>query len=155
MSAATKTVKKAPAKSTKAKASTVAKPSGNYFYGVGRRKTSVVRAKYYPSAGSLSIMVEGKTAKEYFQSQFEKVLTTFLEQLAVREGVIELFPRGGGMSSQADASRLAMAKALIKFNEGLKPLIRAFGYSTTDIRNVLPKRPGLRKARKREQWSKR
>lgn len=132
-----------------------AAPTGTYFYGVGRRKASAVRAKYYPGTKAISITVDGKPATEYFPSYFQKSLTTLLDQVAVREGTIELFARGGGVSGQADAARLAIAKALLKFNEGLKPVLKAFGYLTTDVRKVLSKRPGLRKARKSEQWSKR
>lgn len=142
MTAATKTVSKSAAKS-------------KYFFGVGRRKSTTVKAKYYPGTQQLNITVDGKKFEEYFPSHYQKLITTFLDQASVREGSIEIFARGGGLSGQADATRLAIAKALIKFNEGLKPVIKAYGYLSTDIRKVLPKRPGLRKARKREQWSKR
>lgn len=146
MPAATKSAKKTIKKS---------EPKGQYFYGVGRRKTSTVRSKYYPGVESVNILVDGKPGSEYFPVHFFKTITTFLESAGVKEGTVELFARGGGVSGQADAARLAIAHSLVKFNEGLKPVIRAFGFLTTDVRNVLPKKAGLKKARKREQWSKR
>lgn len=142
MTAATKTVSKTA-------------PKTQYFFGVGRRKSTTVKAKYYPGSNAIAVTVDGKKIDEYFPAHFQKVITSFLDQAGIREGQIELFARGGGVSGQADAARLAIAKALVKFNEGLKPLLKAYGYLSTDIRKVLSKRAGLRKARKREQWSKR
>jgi small subunit ribosomal protein S9 len=143
MTAATKTAKK------------TASPTGKYFYGVGRRKASTVRAKYYPGTAAISIIVDGKKFEEYFPLHFQKTITTFLDQSGVKEGTIELFARGGGVSGQVDASRLAIAKAFVGFNEGLRPVLKAFHYLSTDVRKVLSKKAGLRKARKSEQWSKR
>ena len=143
MTAATKTAKKP------------ATPTGKYFYGVGRRKSSTVRAKYYPGTSAIAITVDGKKFDEYFPVHFQKTITSFLDQAGVREGTIELFARGGGVSGQVDAARLAIAKAFVEFNEGLKPVLKAFHYLSTDVRKVLSKKAGLRKARKREQWSKR
>lgn len=148
MSTATKTVSKTAPK-------TKSKPSGNYFYGVGRRKASSVRAKYYPTTMPIVITVDDKSFEEYFPLHFQKSITTFLNQVSIREGVIQLYARGGGVTGQTEASRLAIAKALVKFNDGLKPILKSFGYLSTDIRKVLSKKAGLRKARKAEQWSKR
>ena len=145
MTVATKTAKK----------TLPAKQLGTYFYGVGRRKASNVRAKYYPGPDAITIIVDGKKLEEYFPLHFQKVITTFLDQAGVREGTIHLFARGGGVSGQADAAKLAIAKSFVKFNEGLKPVLKAFDHLRTDVRKVLSKKAGLRKARKREQWSKR
>jgi small subunit ribosomal protein S9 len=145
MTVATKTAKK----------TTAAKPTGNYFYGVGRRKASNVRAKYYPGTDAITVVVDGKKMEEYFPVHFQKVITTFLDQSGVKEGTIHLFARGGGVSGQTDAARLAIAKSFVKFNEGLKPVLKAFDFLRTDVLKVLSKKAGLRKARKREQWSKR
>ena len=141
------TVKKTATKSTKR--------SDKYFYGVGRRKRSTVRAKYYPTAKEISIVVDGIEASVRFPKYYHQLLENMLTQVGVRTGDIELFPRGGGVSGQAEASRLAISKALLAHNEGLRPVLRAHGYLTTDVRIVLMKRPGKRKARKSEQWSKR
>jgi small subunit ribosomal protein S9 len=126
-----------------------------YFYGVGRRKASTARAKYYPSTSPLVITVNKRKLEDYFEAHFLKVITDALENLSIKEGTFNLFINGGGVSGQAGAGQLAIAKALIKFDENLRPRAKQFKYLTTDIRKVLPKRPGLRKARKTEQWSKR
>lgn len=126
-----------------------------YFYGVGRRKASAVRAKYYPGEKDISFVVDGKKSSDYFPRFYEQLIEELFIRVGVRTGSIELFARGGGVSGQAEASRLAIAKALLVSDEALRPVLRSFGYLTTDNRKVLPKRPGLKKARKREQWSKR
>lgn len=126
-----------------------------YFYGVGRRKASTARAKYYPGKTALSITVNGKKADEYFPSHFYKGMLESVSTAGVSTGKIEIFVKSGGNTGQADAAKLAIAKALIKNDEGFRPVLKMNGLLTTDNRKVLPKRPGLRKARKAEQWSKR
>jgi small subunit ribosomal protein S9 len=128
--------------------------SNTYYYGIGRRKRSSVRAKYYENA-DLIITVNGKDAKEYLTDYYYKTIDTMLTTSGVRSGKIELFAIGGGVMGQAEAARLAIAKALIKRDEAIKPLLKQFGFTTTDNRKVLPKRPGLQKARKARQWVKR
>jgi small subunit ribosomal protein S9 len=125
-----------------------------YYYGVGRRKRSTARAKIYPST-SLEIVINKRDPKTYFSDYYYKILETMLTNVGLREAKIELFINGGGAMGQAEAARLAIAKAMIAQDEGFRPVLRLYNYLSTDIRKVLPKRPGLRKARKREQWSKR
>jgi small subunit ribosomal protein S9 len=129
--------------------------SEKYFYGVGRRKRSTARAKYYPGTKTLAITVNGKELTEYFQDYYAKVISNACQQIGVTAGNIALFVRGGGITGQAEAARLAISKALLKNDEGFRPLLRMHGLLTTDIRKVLPKRAGFRKNRKKEQWSKR
>jgi small subunit ribosomal protein S9 len=126
-----------------------------YFYGVGRRKASTARAKYYPTEEELEIKVNKRVFTEYFPEHFTKVILEALKNLSITTGVVHFFINGGGISGQADAARLAVSKALVLQNPELRPVAKTYKYLTTDIRKVLPKRPGLRKARKREQWSKR
>ncbi len=128
--------------------------STKYFYGVGRRKRSSVRAKFF-DADTLSITVNGKDAKEYFSDYFFKKIETLLLNSGIKTAKIDLFANGGGQTGQSDAARLAIAKALLKRDENIRPILRQFGYLTTDNRKVLPKRPGLKKARKARQWVKR
>jgi len=130
------------------------KEKGTYFYGVGRRKACTARAKIYPGK-EFEIIVDGKKAQEYFPHYYYQVLENMTTNVGFKQGAIHLFVRGGGVMAQAEAARLAIAKALLKIDEGFRPVLRMYDYLTTDIRKVLPKRPGLRKARKREQWSKR
>jgi small subunit ribosomal protein S9 len=127
-----------------------------YFYGVGRRKASTARAKFYPSKESgLTIQVNKKDFKTYFPEYFAKTLQEAISNLKVTDGVIHFFIKGGGQTGQIGAARLALTKALVKMDPAIKSVAKTFKYLSTDIRKVLPKRPGLRKARKREQWSKR
>jgi len=126
-----------------------------YSYGVGRRKASTARAKYYPSDAVLEIFANGKKADEYFPQYYYQTLTIMASNAGISNGRIELFIRGGGTMGQSDAARLAIAKALVKQDEAYKPVLRLNNYLSTDIRKVLSKRPGRRKARKSEQWSKR
>ncbi len=126
-----------------------------YFYGCGRRKTSTARAKYYVSDEPLKITVNKKAFETYFPELFRKNVEALLTNIGIKSGNIDFFINGGGLSAQSQAARLALAKALLAKDEGYRPILRSFGYLTTDIRIVEPKKAGLRKARKREQWSKR
>jgi len=126
-----------------------------YFYGVGRRKRSTARAKYYPASGDTTVTINKKDAKTYLTDYFYQTILNMFYNVGIKDGKFDLFINGGGLKGQSEAARLAIAKALLEANSELKPALRSFGYITTDIRKVLPKRPGLRKARKKEQWSKR
>ncbi len=132
---------------------------GEYFYAVGRRKSAVaqVRIYKYEGADEKAYVVNEKLMKDYFPTSNEWDI--FLESLRVsgmegRYGVSVLV-RGGGISGQAQAIRLGLARALTKMDEGLKPVLKAQGLLTRDARVVERKKPGLRKARRSPQWSKR
>jgi small subunit ribosomal protein S9 len=126
-----------------------------YFYGVGRRKCSVARAKYYKEGAELVIMVNKTPIKTYFQDFYLQAILIAATKLGISTGKLDFFVKGGGIMGQAEACRLALAKSLVKMDEGYRPVARLNGYITTDIRQVLPKKAGKRKARKSEQWSKR
>lgn len=125
-----------------------------YHYGVGRRKASTARAKVYPGK-KFAVTVNFKPLKEYFPLYYCRTIENMLQLVSYEQGSIDLFIRGGGIMGQAEAARLAISKALIDIDEAYKPILRLHGFVSTDIRKVLSKRPGFRKARKREQWSKR
>ena len=127
-----------------------------YFYGVGRRKTSSARAKYYQGADTLVVHVNKKSINSYFQDFYLQAILTALSQYGITTGKLDFFVNGGGIMGQAEACRLAVTKSLVKMEETTyKPIARLHGYMSTDLRQVLPKKAGFRKARKREQWSKR
>lgn len=122
---------------------------------LGRRKTSVARV--YLSKGTGAVVVNKKELKEFFpvatlqkkvQRPFE--LTETVGQFDVKINVF-----GGGINGQAEAIRLGIARALVKFNEEHKPLLKAEGLMTRDPRMVERKKPGQPKARKKFQFSKR
>jgi len=122
---------------------------------LGRRKTSV--ARIYMSSGKGNIVVNGKDAKEYFP-------TSLLQDTIRRPfNVLELDGKydvkvnvsGGGITGQAEAVSLAIARALVKENEEVKPALKKFGLMTRDPRMVERKKFGQKKARKKFQFSKR
>jgi small subunit ribosomal protein S9 len=125
-----------------------------YHKGVGRRKRSSARAKIYENP-TLEVSVNKKPMDQYFQGLFLTKLKMAIEQAGITTGKIDVFVRGGGQSGQSDAVKLAIAKATVTKDEGTRPILRLYNLLTTDIRKVLAKRPGKRKARKSEQWSKR
>jgi small subunit ribosomal protein S9 len=121
----------------------------------GRRKTSVARA--YVSAGSGQIEVNGKDFKEYFKTPtLHYYVTQSLMVSNVRDNYdVKVNVAGGGITGQAQAIRLAIAKALVEMNAELKKDLRAAGLITRDPRMVELKKFGQKKARARFQFSKR
>ncbi len=143
-------------KTTKTEVKTaVPKITGKYFYGVGRRKTSTARAKFYENENNLTIMVNKKDLKTYFQDYYSKVITDAAGKVGLTSGILHFFIKGGGTMAQSEAARLAMVKALRIFDPEYGKSARTFGFITSDNRNIYPKQAGRRKSRKVEQWSKR
>lgn len=122
---------------------------------IGRRKTSVARV--YLSAGTGNITVNGKDVKAYFPTVLLQHAVNKPFDLTNTVGQFDLKCNvdGGGVTGQADALKLAIARALVKHNEELKPLLKAEGLMTRDPRMVERKKSGQKKARKRFQFVKR
>ena len=122
---------------------------------IGRRKAAIARV--YMSEGKGQIIVNNRDFKDYFpDKQLHYVVEQPLNLLEVRNNYdIKVNLDGGGMTGQAEALRLAIARALIKINPEYKPALRAEGFVTRDPRVVERKKPGQPKARKRFQFSKR
>lgn len=122
---------------------------------IGRRKEAVCRV--YVKAGSGKWTVNGKTIGDYFPRPSH--VTSIQQPLAVTEtlGQYDVVANigGGGLSGQAGALRLAVARALVKIDETYKPKLRGLGLLTRDARVVERKKPGRPKARKKFQFSKR
>ncbi len=121
----------------------------------GRRKTAV--ARIYLSAGSGNITVNGKDYKEYFPTLPLQYIVMQSMEVAGVAGAhdVKVNVSGGGVKGQAEATRLAISKALIELNPEVKPSLRAKGLITRDDRMVERKKPGRAKARKKFQFSKR
>jgi len=121
----------------------------------GRRKTSVARA--YVTVGSGNIEVNGRDYKEYFTTPtLHYYVTQSLNVANVRNNYdVKVNVDGGGITGQAQAIRLAVAKALVEVNPELKKDLRAAGLVTRDPRMVERKKFGQKKARARFQFSKR
>ncbi len=127
-----------------------------YTTAVGRRKTASARVKLTP-ADKTSITVNGMPAEEYFKTKERASITHDTFRLDEITGTYEVMAKvqGGGVSAQAEAIRHAIARALTKSNADLRGSLKSAGYLKRDPRAVERKKPGLRKARKRPQWSKR
>lgn len=127
-----------------------------YFYGLGRRKSSTARARLFGGKGVITI--NDKPALEYF-SDNQTYVAELLQplQLIGKETAfdISLHVNGGGLAGQVDASKLAISKALSIMNDDLRGTLKKAGLLKRDPREVEPKKYGLRSARKKEQFSKR
>jgi small subunit ribosomal protein S9 len=131
------------------------KMKGRYLRAIGRRKRAVAEARIYKK-GSGVITVNDKKAVEYFNADHFNFLIQPLKLTKLqREFNISIKVKGGGIKAQADAARHALAKALVMHDALLKPSLRAKGWITRDDRKVERKKPGLKKARRAPQWSKR
>jgi small subunit ribosomal protein S9 len=121
----------------------------------GRRKTSVARAYVSPGAGNIE--VNGRDYKEYFKTPtLHYYVTQSLMVAKLRDNYdVKVNVAGGGITGQAQAIRLAIAKALVEMNADLKKDLRAAGLITRDPRMVERKKFGQKKARARFQFSKR
>lgn len=126
-----------------------------YSYGTGRRKTSTARV--FMRLGSGRIIVNGRPIDEYFGRETARMIIR--QPLEVADVVdrfdIRVTVKGGGASGQAGAIRHGVARALVEYDESLRPDLRRAGFITRDAREVERKKVGLRKARKRPQFSKR
>lgn len=124
-------------------------------YGTGRRKSAVARV--YLRAGTGSIVVNGKPVDEFFSRETGRMIVR--QPLALTENLarfdISVNVDGGGESGQAGAVRHGITRALIDYDATLKPVLKKAGLVTRDAREVERKKVGLRKARRRKQFSKR
>lgn len=124
---------------------------------VGRRKAAVARVFVSESEGKGEITINKISLEEYFPSPIlQFIVKQPLTTLEVAEKYsIKVNLKGGGYKGQAEALRLAIARALVKINPEDKPALRKEGFMTRDPRTVERKKPGQPKARKRFQFSKR
>ena len=124
-------------------------------YGTGRRKTSTARVFLRPGSGQITI--NGKALDDYFGRQTSRMVVRQPLQLVemAEKFDIVITVEGGGASGQAGAIRHGITRALVEYDENLKGDLRRAGYVTRDAREVERNKVGLRKARKRPQFSKR
>ena len=131
------------------------KNTEKYYYGLGRRKEAIAKVRIYVGKGTSK--VGEKDVASYFGNEvfaakaYEALkLTGNLEKMYISAHV-----EGGGISAQADAIRLGVSRALVAYDETLKTVLRKAGYLTRDPRIKERKKPGLKRARKAPQFSKR
>lgn len=124
-------------------------------YGTGRRKTSTARV--FLRKGSGAITVNGRPLDEYFGRETARMVVRQPLELVemVDQFDVKVTVRGGGMGGQAGAIRHGITRALMDYDETLRASLRKAGYVTRDAREVERKKVGLRKARKKPQFSKR
>jgi small subunit ribosomal protein S9 len=129
--------------------------AGEQYYGTGRRKTSTARV--FISLGSGALSINGRTLDNYFGREVARMIVRQpLELIGAADRFdINITVKGGGSFGQAGAIRHGLTRALMAYDETLRPALRAAGYVTRDAREVERKKVGLRKARKRPQYSKR
>ena len=124
-------------------------------YATGRRKTS--SARVYLSKGKGKILVNDKELSHYFGRQVAQMLVMQPLKLTELEEKIDInaMVKGGGSFGQAGAIRHGISRALLEYDESLRPQLKSAGFLTRDDRKVERKKPGLKKARKSSQFSKR
>ncbi|GLP95811.1 30S ribosomal protein S9 [Paraferrimonas sedimenticola] len=127
----------------------------NQYYGTGRRKSSTARV--FVKAGSGNITVNNRSLDVYFGRETARmVVRQPLELVELLEKLdITVTVKGGGTTGQAGAIRHGITRALMQYDESLRPSLRKAGFVTRDARRVERKKVGLRKARRRPQFSKR
>jgi small subunit ribosomal protein S9 len=142
------------------KPTTKEKTSGErYLEAVGRRKTSSARVRITPSPKA-SFVVNGKDAKEYFQTESERrlILDPMIKGMdgkVASKWAVEVKVSGGGMHSQAEAVRHGLSRALVLSDHELRHNLKTLGFLKRDARAKERRKFGLKKARKAPQWSKR
>jgi small subunit ribosomal protein S9 len=127
----------------------------NHNYGTGRRKSSTARV--FLRAGKGSIVVNGRPLDEFFGRETSRMIVRQpLELTKMTDKFdISVTVEGGGITGQAGAIRLGIARSLVEYDEGLKADLRKAGFMTRDAREVERKKVGLHKARRATQFSKR
>lgn len=128
-----------------------------YIEGIGRRKEAVARVRIYPGAKG-DIVVNDKKVEDFFS--LPRLVNTVqapfnIEDTAIAQPSITVHVHGGGITAQAEAIRLGIARALVKHDAELRPALKHAGFLKRDPRVVERKKFGLKKARRAPQWSKR
>lgn len=129
--------------------------AANYYYGTGRRKTSVARV--FLKTGSGKFIVNAKPVDEFFSRETGRMVVRQSLDLTQNLATFDIMVNvsGGGESGQAGAVRHGITRALIEYDAALKPSLSKAGFVTRDAREVERKKVGCHKARRRKQFSKR
>ncbi|KZN12695.1 MULTISPECIES: 30S ribosomal protein S9 [Marinomonas] len=129
--------------------------SATQYYGTGRRKTSTARV--FLKAGSGNLVINNRSIDQYFGRETARMVVRQPLELveATEKFDVYITVKGGGISGQAGAIRHGITRALMQYDETLRRSLRSAGYVTRDSREVERKKVGLRKARRRPQFSKR
>ena len=130
--------------------------SNPYFYGTGRRKSSVARVRVYPN-GTGAITINGRDIDDYFGLDTLKLIVRQPMELTETIGAFDIVctVAGGGVTGQAGAIRHGLSRALLQYNEELRGTLKKAGFLTRDPRMKERKKYGLKGARRAPQFSKR
>lgn len=150
-----KTAKLSDVKEVVVKKTVTKVPDAKYVPAMGKRKTASASIRMHTN-GTGIITINGKTINDYFTTDYQKkVIDQPLKHTGMKDMDFSILVKGGGKTAQADACRLGIAKLLIKLDPELRPTMRAKGWVTRDSRKKERKKPGLKRARRAPQWSKR
>lgn len=129
--------------------------SKDVYYGTGRRKSSTARVYLRPGSGNIT--VNSRSLDTFFGRKTARMIVRQPLELAELEGKFDITVRvaGGGTTGQAGAIRHGLTRALLAYDETLRPSLRKAGFVTRDAREVERKKVGLHKARRATQYSKR
>ena len=144
--------------------------SEQYYEGIGRRKRATARVRLYTAAGDLPavqstvgtaslghVIVNGKAAADFFPrlGDLDQAMEPLQATGLTNSFVVSVLVKGGGVTGQTSAVRQGLARALLKTDPELRPLLRKGGFLTRDARVKERKKPGLKRARKAPQYTKR
>ncbi len=139
----------------KAERAPMAQVEGKYFYGVGRRKSASAQVRVYADGSDL-IMVNGKTLEDYFpRAVDQRAVRSPLVAAGAANYTVTCMVQGGGITGQSGAIMQGIARCLVNADEDLRVTLRRGGYLTRDPREKERKKPGLKRARKAPQYTKR
>lgn len=125
-----------------------------YFESVGRRKTAIARVRLFTKAGDFT--VNGRPHNVYFPYELQKIAEEALQKMKLwGRFKVTVQIKGGGLHSQAEALRHGLSRCLVKFNPDFRKRLRRADFLKRDPRAKERKKPGLKRARKAPQWSKR
>ena len=129
--------------------------TGRYYEGIGRRKAASARVRLYPGEGA--VIINDKPLEEYFGRERDRMMVVAPLSSVGLQNVYTLSVKvqGGGVTGQADAIAHGLARALLHINPDLRPTLRKAGFLTRDPRAKERKKPGLKRARKAPQYTKR
>jgi len=133
----------------------VAETEQTFLRGTGRRKEAVARVRVVAGTGKFEL--NGRTLEDYFPSRVHRMIATSPLRVAGKDKELDVLARldGGGVSGQAGALRLGVARALLELDPALRPQLKREGMLTRDAREKERRKYGLKKARKAPQYSKR
>ncbi|SRR6056297_575318 len=132
------------------------KKKNKYYQGIGRRKTATASVRLYKSSKP-GFVINEKPLEEYFQKEpLQKTVKEALEKVeALNNFKVSILVRGGGLTGQAEAIRLGVARALLEYDPDLRQDLKEEGYLMRDPRMKERQKPGLKGARRAPQWQKR